>query len=122
MAALAVALSKTTHKFKELGSTSWLLATVTVYTVGPAAVSDLMVAFPCFKAEGDKHNMLHDPSEECYSKETLMLSSSVGLCLYIGVTVYVLGVAFWQRKDIIKHPDQHENQLVQSTYTAFGFL
>ena len=98
------------------------ITTVAVYTFGAQFISALTTPFPCYQAEAGKFKMLHNPSKECYSEETVMLLSSIGLFLYAGVAIYVLGIAFWRRKEIIRQPADHERSLVQSTYTAFAFL
>ena len=65
---------------------------------------------------------VHDPSTQCYGDTNLMLLSAVGICAYSAATAYVLGFAFWSRKDIIQSPSHHSASVVQSTYKSFGFL
>ena len=65
---------------------------------------------------------VHDPSTQCYGDTNLVLLSVVGIVAYSAATAYVLGFAFWSRKDIIQFPSHHSDSVAQSTYKAFGFL
>ena len=84
-------------------------------------ISSLFLALPCFDV-ADETNMIHAPSTKCYGDTKLVLLSIGGICGYSAATVYVLGFAFWSRKDIIQFPENHEASVVESTYKAFGFL
>ena len=128
MALLAWILSHTTSTFKGLRTTIWMFATVGLYTFGASLISNLFMPYPCYSAEGDEsksiaiNRMLHDPGADCYSDVHLMVLTAVGLFIYGGAIVYVLGLSFWHRRDIILHPDEYEVDLVESTYAAYGFL
>ena len=65
---------------------------------------------------------MHDPSTKCYGDTNLVLLSVAGICIYSATTAYVLGFAFWGRKNIIQVPSDHEESVVKSTYKEFGFL
>ena len=122
MFVLAVALCKISTSFESLRSTLWLFATVGVYSFGAPVISNLFVTFPCFDGLSTDRRMVHDPSTECYGDDTLVVLSVIGICVYGTTTAYVLGVALWNRRHIIKCPSEYERGVVESTYKAFGFL
>ena len=119
---VAGALSKFTVRFEHFASTMWLLTTVFVYTFGAAIISNLFMVFPCFEASDGLRMMIHDPSTACYGYSTLMLLAPIAICVYTAAAVYVLGFAFWSRKDVIQHPANHDKSQVEHTFKAFGFL
>ena len=138
MCSLAAILGKYSTAFESLTCTLWLFATVGVYTFGASVISDLFVALPCFDGAGESmmvfhlaqksfsnsccFGKVHDPSTKCYGDTSLVVLSIVGIVAYSATTAYVLGFAFWGRKNIIQVPSDHEESVVKSTYKAFGFL
>ena len=102
--------------------TCWLFASTGLYTFGANIISDLFVLYPCFEGAQGQAMMVHDPASKCYSHGSLIAMSLVGMCIYGAAISYILGFALWDRKGIIHHPAQHNDDVVRSTYRAYGFL